>query len=170
MPRPIPMEEAQRILPKIMERAKRQPDGCLNHGRSGEGRGYAQVQGQYAHRVVCTVEHGMATEDAIALHTCNNYKCVEGKHLHWGTEKANAADRVRAGTTSYMHRSSRFLTDKVYEICQRSMDGESVRDIAQSLGVSTDMIRRVRSGKTYHTVARPVGWKPILGRYKGKAG
>lgn len=42
------------------------------------------------HRVACELEHGSPPPDKpLALHWCNFAGCVNGKHLHWGTNSEN---------------------------------------------------------------------------------
>lgn len=41
-----------------------------------------------------------------ACHACNNWQCVNVKHLYWGTPKDNHIDQVECGTyTSLMQRT-----------------------------------------------------------------
>lgn len=52
-----------------------------------------------AHRLICEAVHGKPPSDKHgALHTCNNARCVNSRHLYWGTQKDNVADAIKAGT------------------------------------------------------------------------
>lgn len=75
----------------------KQVDGCLEWKKSLSESGYAQTGYQGKKRLVThlVLEHfkGKAPKGKpFALHKCHNPKCVDYKHLYWGSPKNNSKD------------------------------------------------------------------------------
>jgi len=66
-----------------------QASTCDGYGKFSVGRG----QWDRAHRVSWRLNVGHIPDDKCVLHTCDNRKCVNPKHLYLGTKKNNAEDR-----------------------------------------------------------------------------
>ena len=76
-------------------------NGCIEcQGAEGKG-GYIYFwysgQNRYAHRMAWFFEHGDIPEDKIVLHTCDNPRCVNLKHLKLGTHQDNTNDMIDKG-------------------------------------------------------------------------
>lgn len=50
-----------------------------------------------AHVVALMLKTGEAANGRLALHSCDNPCCVNGKHLRWGDHSDNARDAVARG-------------------------------------------------------------------------
>lgn len=48
-------------------------------------------------RLVLFLISGDVPEKMNALHTCDNNKCLNPKHLYWGTQKQNVIDAITRG-------------------------------------------------------------------------
>lgn len=48
-------------------------------------------------RLVMFLSSGKLPKTMYALHKCDNQKCVNPKHLYWGTAKQNVRDAYRSG-------------------------------------------------------------------------
>jgi hypothetical protein len=80
-------------------------DDCLiwPYGNDGAG-GYATIRVKErrtrAHHYMCELVNGPAQESKpMALHTCDNKRCVNGRHLYWGDNVDNSLDELRHGKT-----------------------------------------------------------------------
>jgi hypothetical protein len=60
---------------------------------SGYGVWAADGQKFRAHVESCTVHHGPRPEGMDALHKCGVRNCINGRHLYWGDDFDNVADR-----------------------------------------------------------------------------
>jgi hypothetical protein len=69
--------------------------GALNNS------GYGSFRGQGAHRYAYMVWHGYIPKDLHVLHTCDNRKCCNERHLFVGTVSDNWRDALRKGRTFY---------------------------------------------------------------------
>jgi hypothetical protein len=103
-----------------------------------------------------------------ALHSCDNPACVNPKHLRWGTDLENAADRKLRGrdntasgprhrtrTKPHLilrgegHGCAKLTADDVIEIRR---DIRMQREIAATYGVSRSLIGQIRTGKLWSHV------------------
>ncbi len=125
------------------------------HGQHSTGGGRRVTKSIGAHRAVCIRAHGEPPSDRPhALHRCNRAACVNPRHLHWGTNDENIADKIAAGnqprgeTTAW----SKLTDAKVVEIlaCPTLSHGE----LARRYGVSIGAIRGIRSGANWRHIPR----------------
>ncbi len=93
--------------------------------------------------------HGM-----IVMHTCDNRKCVNPKHLRLGTQKDNVDDmdvkqrRINAQPAGQKHGNAKFTDDQVREIRVSPLNNA---ELGRIYGVPRQTIRYLRKG----------GWKHI---------
>lgn len=134
----------------LMERVAHQGDDCLlwpfSVGSSGYGGVAILKKFHYAHRYMCQLAHGEPpTEKHHARHSCNNPRCVNPRHLSWGTSSDNQFDRKSRGRPRF-----KLTPEKVAEI--RAHKGiELVTVTAARYGVTEVTIRHIQSGKTWQT-------------------
>lgn len=119
---------------------------------------YARVQvdgrGWPAHRYVCHRAHGPEPSPGMEVcHSCANKRCVNPKHLRWGTEADNGADRSEHGTVSRgeAHWGCK-LTEANVRAIRAASAATSDRSLAERFGVTKENIHFVRLGKTWRHV------------------
>lgn len=80
-------------------------DTCWNWTAGSRGNGYGcfKFEGKTidAHRFVWFLTHGRWSEQWI-LHSCDNRKCVNPKHLFEGSPRDNFEDAVKKGRATYV--------------------------------------------------------------------
>jgi hypothetical protein len=92
----------------------------------------------YAHRIAYAYANGKEPELDV-LHSCDNPRCVNPKHLSQGTNQDNVADRVKRNRTRTR------LPLKIKTAIQvRLSKGDRVCDIALSLDVSDFTIYKIK--------------------------
>lgn len=130
---------------------------------SGYGRVWDGERLWYAHRLMWTVHRGAIPEGYDVLHSCDNPRCINLRHLWLGTQQDNMLDKVRKGrhlvSVAAMHaarpatgvRGSRHpkskLTDTQAEHI-KSLRGQSKGTVvAQQFGVSTSLVYGIWHGR-----------------------
>lgn len=85
---------------RLERQTKRMPNGCLEWQGSCMSKGYGTTMVDYknylTHRAAWFVEHGVWPEP-MALHSCDNKKCCDVKHLFEGTNLDNIQDYTAKG-------------------------------------------------------------------------
>jgi hypothetical protein len=92
-----------------------------------------------AHRLAFKVAFGFLPE--VVMHTCDNPKCINPKHLKAGTQSDNIKDCVRKGRYTYRRKLSE---DQVNSILQ---DSRPQRELARVFNVSQRTILNVKQGR-----------------------
>lgn len=112
------------------------------------GRGRVSVS-----RSVCRDINGPPpTPKHFACHSCGNGRlgCVSKKHLRWGTQSENEADKLLHGThqRGMRHWNSKLTEDQVREII--SLRGkESLTSIAKRFAVALPTVSNIYNGHTW---------------------
>lgn len=111
---------------------------CIDHGYKGGKYGYSNVvyQGKYIGRhVVALIEHsGEMPNGRVAMHSCDNPRCIEPTHLSWGTQKDNMRDKANKGRSNVPKLVD---VDKAKGMRQ---DGHTLQEIADVFGVSRQAV------------------------------
>jgi hypothetical protein len=113
-----------------------------------------------AHRRQWIIENGEIPRGMHVLHTCDNAKCIQIKHLYLGTHKDNMKDMVErdrqpfgeasAMSTLRLHHAIQIKTE-----LQEAKRG-TVSALARRYGVSNATIRSIRDGRTWSKALRDV--------------
>jgi predicted XRE-type DNA-binding protein len=144
---------------------------CMIWDGAEANSGYGQVKtGKYrgttAHRASLIEFTGIDPIDRNihACHACSNKKCVNPKHLYWGTHKENQRDKVNDGASQRgSDRWNAKLTEEnVLQICfLLDNTDKSQTEIASMFGIDRKSVSHIDRGIIW-------GWltkrKPILER------
>jgi hypothetical protein len=91
--------------------------------------------------------------DAMALHSCDNRGCMNDRHLRWGTQQENIADKVERRRCARGEAAPNAkLTIKEVRII-RSLPNESGLKLGKRFGVAAETIYGIRRGHTWKDVA-----------------
>lgn len=129
--------------------------GCWNWTGSISSQGYGVVRwrgrGYRAHMLSLELAGHLRQSGAIACHHCDNPRCVNPKHLYWGTPADNIGDASRRGRllTGERHTQSKLTSEAVQAI--RKSEKTSA-DLARQYGVSRPAIANARAGRTWRTI------------------
>lgn len=108
---------------------------------------YVSVDGRYGikwrvHRLVWAVYEGQLIKDnMLVLHSCDNRKCINPKHLFLGNEADNTADMMIKGRGKYILPDNRKIkAEQLARIIELRQSGKTLADIATELGVCASTI------------------------------
>lgn len=137
---PIPDRVLQRLRPSG-------PGQCWTWDGAHDGRGYAKLGKARVARILL----GLTDPRVEARHQCDNPPCVNPEHLEPGTHAQNMADMVERGRQPRGERrhNTKLTAAQVHAIRE---DPRSGRAIAQEVGVSTDLIVRIKRGERWQHV------------------
>ena len=128
--------------------------GPLNE--HGYGRISMNSKNTYIHRIMYQYFYGDIPEDKpLVLHTCDNPKCCNPKHLYAGTQKDNAQDRVKRNPDSWSKKTGRMgeknhaakLTEK--QVIEIRTSQETQNTIAKRFNVGRTIISLIKNRKTW---------------------
>ena len=132
------------------------------------------------HRISYKYHHNLQQipDNLWVLHTCDERQCINPKHLYLGTRQDNTNDMVTRGRSTknrkiapsfinhkHSDRTKQLIfnkakqralsktnINKIKHIKQMIVDGKSNREIASIVQKSTDVIRQIRSNKTWQWI------------------
>lgn len=130
---------------------------CHNWQYINKGHGYGEFQFRHegkkhiyaAHRVSFMLNAGISlTTNDVIMHTCDNPKCVNPRHLVNGTHITNVEDRVSKGRSAKGIANGRSkLTLAEVESIKLSSDTHA--SLARYYDVSSKAIRNIRNGVSW---------------------
>ncbi len=131
----------------IQENSLRDERGCLvwlGHVQT-KGYGFIRCDGRYqvTMRIVWQKHFGEIPEGASVMHSCDNRRCCEPRHLSLGTNADNILDKAKKG------RAGKKLTkEKIPEIRKILESGVMTQlAIAKQFGVTQSVISNIKLGK-----------------------
>lgn len=128
--------------------------GCHNWLGELNDSGYAiiwvQTKKVRVARLLLRVHQGDPPPGYMALHTCDNRRCINMEHAYWGTHLDNSMDALRRnrynGMPGEKHGSSKLKVDDVYFI--RASTARGV-DLAAMFDVTPALISNIRNRKLW---------------------
>lgn len=123
-------------------------DECLTWPFSKTAAGYADINGQYVHRMLCEEANGPPpTPRHHAAHSCGHghLACVTKRHLDWKTPKQNNADKLRHGTEQRgeRHGQAKLTEPEVRAI--RALKGTMLqKEIAGQFGIDPAYVGQIQ--------------------------
>jgi hypothetical protein len=110
-----------------------------------------------AHRLAYKVAYGEWPEPE-GMHSCDNRRCFNPRHISPGTAKDNSADMVAKGRQAKGEGAglSKLTDDLVVRIRQEYVDGLSVGQLAKRYKISHSGMMSVVSGFTWKHLPNPI--------------
>lgn len=139
---------AMRTLDEMMEL---ETDECiiwpLNIGSHGYGRISVKGVSLPVTWLVCERAYGPRPLSRMALHSCRDKRCINPRHLSWGTASKNyGEDRLRDGTDNRGERSAlaKLTEQQVREMRRdRRLNSTKYSTLGKRYGVSTSQAQRI---------------------------
>jgi hypothetical protein len=150
-PNPIITEKQAAAFWSKVDRAG--PNDCWPWNRRSAGRPEARaVNGKFfAAHIALALAGRVRPPGAAALHSCDNGLCCNERHLRWGTQTENMADRSARGRQAQGVRchTAKLDPEKVRAIrSSRSTQSE----LARKYGVTAQAIAAILRGHTWRHV------------------
>lgn len=131
--------------------AKHEPEneaGCWIWSATTNWGGYGQfyLGGRLvgAHKAAHQLFKGPVPDGVEVCHTCDVRNCVNPAHVFIGTKSDNMKDAAEKGRLA--HRTAKLTSEQADEVRRSTERGV---DIAKRLGVSQNIISRIRRGQSY---------------------
>jgi hypothetical protein len=106
-----------------------------------------------AHRLAYYYTYGIVPQLCI-LHSCDNTRCCNPKHLQEGTVQDNNADKVAKGRQARGEKqsNSKLLDKDIPILRQRFSDGEQIKVLAVEYGISHSAMWKVVTKRSYRHI------------------
>ena len=143
--------EAQTIISK---------NKCHEFTGSKDDCGYGRINKDgklvRVHRAVYERLHGEIPKGLVILHKCDNPACINPDHLALGTQGDNIKDMFDKGrnkcNVGSEHGMAKLTEKDIPVIRQRLNNNETCVAIAKDYGVSDNMIRHIKMGRSWRHV------------------
>jgi hypothetical protein len=125
--------------------------------RKGYGQMLVNCKPHRAHRLSWILHNGEIPEGGHCLHHCDNPACVNPEHLYIGSHSDNMQDMVRRGRRSHTKQKGSshtraILTEEQVRDIKMRLSNETVRGIADSLGLKKHVISDISAGRTWKQI------------------
>jgi hypothetical protein len=124
------------------------PRNTAGYGMLSYWPGHSVAKCITAHRAVLVLAGNMPDPGMVAMHSCDNPPCCNPKHLKFGTQKQNAADKLAKGRNApryQPHSRVKKLSDDQVRAIRK--DTRKLKDIAAEYGVGIPTISNIKNGK-----------------------
>lgn len=126
------------------------PSDCIDHGKKGTYySAYCKRLGKNIglHRQVLAEKLGINVEDmdGVAMHLCDNKRCINPDHLVLGTQSENILSAHSNGLVP-RNQPTNSLSEDLRVLIRESDLG--TRELARSLGIHHSTVSRIRNGKS----------------------
>lgn len=133
--------------------------GCWIWNGSFRKDGYSTFRSGGAYRYMCNRYHGPPPVGKnLAMHSCDNIKCVNPHHLSWGSYLDNSDDKIQKNRHIYGEDSkkAKLTNEQVREIkiILHNETYDRLSSIADYYGVSTETISCIKHKRNW-------GWLDI---------
>lgn len=149
------MPRARPIADRFKEKVQTVESGCHEWTGSLTPNGYGQIHQNgktaYAHRVAYELKHGPIPDGLYVLHSCDNRKCVNHRHLSLGTFDDNMADMVGKLRQAHGRKNAHAKLQPAQVIEIRQAVGTH-KEIAERFGVSQPLVTMIRTGRIWKHV------------------
>lgn len=136
-------------------------------GHDGYGRYCLNGADRQASRHALILATGQDPEDLHALHSCDNPRCCNPKHLRWGTRAENMQDMVARGRwkgpgdQAGAANGAAKLTDKGLAVLVGRLNaGLNNLQCAEGLPIGHSMVSKIRVGLMWREQTAALGWEP----------
>jgi len=148
----------ERFLAKCEEKLD---NGCIEWKGTKTQRGYGSLRigpasaGRIlAHRYAYERIHGDIPPGLVVMHSCDNPRCVNHRHLQLGTHKDNTADMIKKGRQGWRVKTpwqklSKADADVIRQLHQQ---GIAQRVIASKFGVSPPLVSMLLNGALRYAI------------------
>lgn len=142
-------------LQDLFARSKVMPNGCIEWQMSCNNYGYPRIQVagkvRLVTRLVLKIITGNDGLNLMALHSCDNRKCISPSHLRWGTHEENMLDgKLRNRFAKQIgEKAGRSKLTEQQVVFIRSLHNPSAKELSQSFGVSKTNINNILNGKIW---------------------
>lgn len=142
-------DAADRFWAKV---AKKSNAECWEWTACILGGGYGQFvyrgKRYYAHRVSAALA-GLAINGALVMHTCDNRRCVNPRHMRVGTHAENMADMTakRRQRRGREHWNAKLSESDAVMVRDLVASGVNAREVGRRIGISDTHVRDIARGR-----------------------